>query len=46
MSTAMLALREATRAIHDDFESGLQIGRPNACRAEYLAFISSMYGWL
>ncbi|MET0962707.1 MAG: biliverdin-producing heme oxygenase [Noviherbaspirillum sp.] len=46
MSTAMLALREATRAIHDDFESGLQIARPDAGRAEYLAFISAMYGWL
>ena len=46
MSTAMLALREATRAIHDDFESSLQIGRPDAGRAEYVAFISAMYGWL
>ncbi len=46
MSTAMLALREATREIHDDFESGLRIGRPDAGRAEYLAFISAMYGWL
>jgi heme oxygenase (biliverdin-IX-beta and delta-forming) len=46
MSTAMLALREATRAIHDDFENGLKVARPDAGQAEYLVFISAMYGWL
>jgi heme oxygenase len=42
----MLALRDATRAIHDDFENRLQVARPDAGPAEYLVFISAMYGWL
>ena len=46
MSTAMLALREATRGIHDDFETGLRIARGNAGHADYLGFITAMYGWL
>jgi heme oxygenase len=46
MVSAMQALREATRDIHDDFESGLRIAAPDAGRADYLAFISAMYGWL
>lgn len=46
MSSAMLALREATRAIHDDFESGLKIAAPDADRDDYLVFIGAMYGWL
>lgn len=46
MSSAMQALREATRDIHDDFESGLRIAAPDAGRDDYLVFISAMYGWL
>lgn len=46
MSTAMLALREATRDIHDAFETGLRISAPDAGREDYLVFISAMYGWL
>ena len=46
MTSAMQALREATRDIHDDFESRLRIAAPDAGRADYLAFISAMYGWL
>ena len=46
MSLAMLALREATRGIHDDFESGLRIAAPDAGRDDYLVFIGAMYGWL
>ena len=46
MSTAMLVLREATRAIHDDFETGLKIAAPGAGRDDYLVFIGAMYGWL
>jgi heme oxygenase len=46
MVSAMQALREATRDIHDDFETGLRIAAPDAGRNEYLAFISAMYGWL
>ena len=42
----MLVLREATRDIHDDFETGLKVGRPEAGRDEYLDFICAMYGWL
>ena len=42
----MLIMREATRDIHDDFETGLKVGRPDAGRDEYLHFISAMYGWL
>ena len=42
----MLIMREATRAIHDDFETGLKVGRPDAGREDYLSFISAMYGWL
>ena len=42
----MLALREATRSIHDEFESGLRIAAPDAGRDEYLDFIGAMYGWL
>jgi heme oxygenase len=42
----MLALRDATRDIHYDFETGLKIARPDAGRTEYLVFISAMYGWL
>nr|WP_314630269.1 biliverdin-producing heme oxygenase [uncultured Noviherbaspirillum sp.] len=42
----MQALRDATRDIHDDFETGLRIAAPDAGRDEYLAFISAMYGWL
>lgn len=46
MSTAMLSLREATREIHDDFETGLNIAAAGAGRDDYLVFISAMYGWL
>ena len=46
MSSAMQALREATRDIHDDFESGLRIAAPDAGRDDYLVFIGAMYGWL
>lgn len=42
----MLIMREATRDIHDDFEKGLRVGRPDAGRDDYLNFISAMYGWL
>jgi heme oxygenase len=42
----MLVLREATRAIHDDFETGLKIAAPGAGRDDYLVFIGAMYGWL
>ena len=42
----MLALRDATRAVHDEFESGLSLARPDAGQAEYLVFVSAMYGWL
>ena len=46
MASAMQALRDATRDIHDQFETGLRIATPDAGRADYLAFISAMYGWL
>jgi heme oxygenase len=46
MSSAMQALREATRDIHDDFETGLGIAASDAGRDDYLVFISAMYGWL
>jgi len=42
----MQALREATRTIHDDFETGLKIAAADAGRDDYLAFVSAMYGWL
>ena len=46
MSSAVQALREATRTIHDDFETRLKIAGPDAGRDDYLAFVSAMYGWL
>ena len=46
MASAMQALRDATREIHDHFETRLRIAAPDAGRADYLAFISAMYGWL
>lgn len=46
MVSAMQALREATRDIHDDFETGLGIAAADAGRDDYLAFIGAMYGWL
>lgn len=46
MSMAMQTLREATRDIHDAFETGLRIAAPDAGRDDYLAFIAAMYGWL
>jgi heme oxygenase len=46
MSEALLALRNATRDIHDDFEKGLKLARPDAGKAEYLEFIRAMWGWL
>jgi len=46
MSTAMQALRDATRPIHDDFENGLRIAAADAGRDDYLLFVSAMYGWL
>jgi len=42
----MLVLRDATRDIHDDFENGLKVVKPDAGQAEYLVFIRAMYGWL
>ncbi|MFL6716932.1 MAG: biliverdin-producing heme oxygenase [Burkholderiaceae bacterium] len=42
----MLVMREATRDIHDGFETGLKVARPEAGRDDYLHFISAMYGWL
>jgi heme oxygenase len=42
----MQTLREATRDIHEDFETGLKIAAPDAGRDDYLIFISAMYGWL
>jgi heme oxygenase len=46
MSEALLALRNATRDIHDEFDQSLKIARPDAGQAEYLAFIAAMWGWL
>lgn len=46
MSAALSALRTATRDIHDDFEQGLKLARPDAGQAEYLNFIGAMWGWL
>jgi heme oxygenase len=46
MSEALSALRNATRDIHDDFEQGLKIARPDAGPSEYLQFIGAMWGWL
>ncbi|MBK4736260.1 biliverdin-producing heme oxygenase [Noviherbaspirillum pedocola] len=46
MSEALSALRNATRDIHDEFEQGLKLARPDAGQAEYLNFISAMWGWL
>lgn len=46
MPEALSALRNATRDIHDEFEQGLRLARPDAGQAEYLNFIAAMWGWL
>lgn len=45
-ASALARLREATADAHATLERQLHIARPEASRADYLAYLSSLWGWM
>lgn len=45
-TSAMSALRAATKTAHDSLEQGLRIASPHASQTDYLDYLQDLRGWL